>query len=119
MEVSQDNINQIQQFQQNRKMRAKVIQDAAKTYCGMDKAQIFKKIILPVLKTLADGSKINIIDVIHQIVNQISDIDNSESAQKQLASNNIVLSNPLTNQQNQKQLQPIVELPNENSTMNQ
>ena len=40
----------------------------------MDKAQIFKKIILPVLKTLADGNNFNLIDLIHQIVFQLGNI---------------------------------------------
>lgn len=65
-----------------KKIRSKVGLESRKTYCGMDKSQIFKKIILPVLKTLADSFNFNFIDLLHKVVLQMGEAEDPSNNNK-------------------------------------
>ena len=78
-EINQNQINKIQEAAPHKKSRNKLAQNPQKTFCGLEKMQIFKKIILPVLKTIADGVQFNIVTIIQKIVTSISEIDQAKA----------------------------------------
>lgn len=78
-EINQNQIDQIHEAAPPKKSRNKLALGSQKTFCGLEKMQIFKKIILPVLKTIADGVQFNIVTMIQKIVISISEMDQAKA----------------------------------------
>ena len=56
-------------IQKQKKMRSRILSQAAKKFCGtVEKEQIFKQCILPKLITVCENLNVNMIDLIHQII---------------------------------------------------
>lgn len=66
-------IEMIHSIKQQKKQRSKIIYQADKMYCGMEKQQVFKRVILPALLTICEQNNSNIVAVIQQIVDLISE----------------------------------------------
>ena len=91
LEIHEDFKDQIQSTVQHKKTRQKTGIDHQKTFCGMEKMQIFKKIILPVLKTIADGVNFNIINLIQEIIGQICMLDQVHKVDEEHAQNEDII----------------------------
>jgi hypothetical protein len=60
-------------------MRSRILSQAAKKFCGtVEKEQIFKQCILPKLITVCENLSVNMIDLIHQIIQSICILHNGE-----------------------------------------
>ena len=53
-------------------MRSKIISEGQRMFCGgVEREQIFKQCILPVLQTLSEGQNINMIDLISKVISHL------------------------------------------------
>lgn len=66
-------------IQKQKKMRSKIIVDSQKKFCGgIEREQIFKECVLPVLLTICENQSVNMIDLITQIIQQIYLLKNKD-----------------------------------------
>ena len=67
-------------FQKQKKIRSKIISESQKKFCGgVEKEQIFKQCVLPVLMTICENQSVNMIDLVNQIIQQVELIKSSNS----------------------------------------
>lgn len=67
-------------FQKQKKIRSKIISEGQKKFCGgIEKEQIFKQCVLPVLMTICENESVNMIDLVNQIIQQVELIKSSNS----------------------------------------
>lgn len=65
-------VQMIQNVKNQKKQRNRVINQTHVKYCGMDKQQIFDKVVLPTLMTICESQNVNIVSAIKQVVDKIA-----------------------------------------------